>query len=61
MTDREKIEKVLEEIEGCGFQYVPLEEALEQGKDYTYKELIEILTCFGYLVDLIKTILEDQN
>lgn len=61
MTDREKIEKVLEEIEGCGFRYVPLDEALEQGKDCTYRELIETLTCFGYLVDLIKTILEDKD
>lgn len=61
MTDREKIEKVLEKIEECGFRYVPLEEALEQGKDYTYRELIETLTAFGALVNLIKTILEDKD
>jgi len=61
MTDREKIEKALEKIEECGFRYVPLEEALEQGKDYTYRELIETLTSFGYLVDFIKTILKDKD
>lgn len=61
MTDREKIKDVLTMIKGSGFRYVPLEEALEKGKDYTYRELIETLTAFGALVDFIKTILEDKD
>ena len=61
MTDREKIEEALLIIKNSDFQYVPLEKALEQGKDYTYRELIETLTAFGALVDFIKTILEDQD
>lgn len=61
MTDREKIEKVLEEIEECGFQYVSLEEALEKGQDCSYKELIEEITYFGALVDSIKMTLEDKD
>jgi hypothetical protein len=59
MTDRKKIEEALLIIKNSGFQYVPLEKALEQGKNYTYGELIETLTAFGALVDFIKTILED--
>lgn len=61
MTDREKIEKVLEEIEDSYFKFDGTkEEALEEGMCCSYQELIETLIDSVHFIKSIKEFLEKE-